>query len=196
MAKPKKAAPSLLDQIQPADPAKKSKNPNVALEGSEAALVDDYRRVCAEMKNLESRKNDLNGQLRSIGQDHYAERAAEEGVLENLKLVGEEGSVTFIVQKNFAKVSEEAKETIDAEGFGKYIVRDQIQLRSGLSEEIQERVLQALAKEFGAKEALALFTTQYKVQETALVEIAKSGNKKVVLSAMQLLNPVQQIRTG
>ena len=196
MAKPKKAAPSLLDQIQPTDPSKKSKNPNIILESIDAKLVDDYRQVCLQMKNLESQKNEMNGRLRTLGQEHYAERADNEGVLENLKLLGEEGSVTYIVQKNCAKVSADAKETIDAEGLGQYVVKDQIQLCAGLSEQIQERILQSLAKEFGTKELTSLVTTQYKVQETALVEIAKTGNKKTILSALQLLNPVQQIRTG
>ena len=195
MAKAKKS-PSLLDQVSILAPSSaKSSNPLIVLEGERAALVDDYRSICAQMKNLEDKKDTLNAQVKEMGQDLYAGRAAD-GEMENLKLVGLSGAVIFIVQKNFGKVSEEAKVLIEAEGFGEYIERDQIQLRAGLNEVTQERILQALAKEFGSKETLDLVTTQYKVQESALVRIASQGRKALVLAALKILKPIQQIRTS
>lgn len=191
MAKPKQ---SLLDKIEVANPSKQSKNPNIPLEGKQAELVDDYRDVCVQMKNIEAKKDALYAQVKEIGQDLYAERAAG-GEMENLKLVGNEGAVTFMVQKNFGKVSEEAKEIIEAQGMGECIERDQIQLKAGLDDATQERILMAVAKEFGQKEALAMFSTQYKVKENALVTIAAKGKKALVMAALKFLKPVQQIRT-
>jgi hypothetical protein len=198
MPKPKKSAasiPSLLDQIETKNPAKKSQNPQIVLEDNQAELVDEYRTVCAQIKDLEARKNSLNSEVKEIGQDLYASRAVM-GQFENLKLVGNTGAVTFIVQNNFKTVSEEKKQVLEVEGLGEYIERDQIQLRDGLDAKTQERILQALAKEFGIKEALSLFETQYKVKDNALSEIASKGKKELVTSAFKLLEPVQQIRTS
>ena len=192
MAKAKK---SLLDQVSILEPSsQKSSNPQIELQGAQADLIDQYREICAQVKNFEAKKEDLNSQVKEIGQDLYAGRAAS-GEMENIKLLGHTGAVTFIVQKNFSKVSEEAKATIIAEGFGDYIERDQIQLAAGLDPAIQERILKALIKEFGDKEAFGLVTTQYKVQENALSLIAQKGKKALVTAALKFLKPIQQLRT-
>lgn len=191
MAKPKK---SLLDQVNVQPKAQSSKNPTIALDRNDSRAVDSYVPVAQRFKEIEAEKSLAYGAVKDVGQAAYAERAAKGG-FENPRLVGEEHSVLYIVQDSFNAVSAEKKIMLEQAGLSEYIERDQIQLVSGLDEKMQERILKALAAEFGQKEALALVATQYKVRDGALKDYArKNPIKEKILAAMKLLDPRQQVR--
>ena len=193
MAK-KTAAISLAD-IAVKEPGKsKGKNPIVAVQGETAERIVEYKKIQEEMKALKARQDDIGGLIRDEAKSLWMDRAIA-GQTENIKLDAEgEAQLTFIVMDSYAKVSEEAKASIDAAGLGEYIERDQIQLVDDLSEETQARVLKALVAEFGKDRAVGLLQTQYVVKKGSLLSIVAEGSRKVVTAAFELLRPTTQLR--
>jgi hypothetical protein len=191
-----KKAKSLLDQVPVATPgAQKKSAPSVVLSSAQKTLVDLYCDAARRFKEAETEKEQLGAEVKLFAREKFSENAAQKGEPTNMKFQGDDGSINYIVMKRFGAVSEEQKTVIEAAGFGEFVEKSQIQLQDGLTGSDQERILKALAKEFGTERALQLVRNQYVVNPTALEAVAAEGKVARVQEAIQFLRPVEQLRT-
>jgi len=193
----KSPAKSLLDQVSITEgSAKKSATPQMVLSATEKTLIDRYCAAQKRFKEAETEKEQVGSEVKEFARDKFVSNAASSCAVSNLKLQGVNGSVQFIVMKRFGTVEEGQKAAIDSAGLGKFVERDQIQLKDGIPDEDQERILSALAKEFGKEKALSLVTTRFKVNVESMTILAATGKAEKIQAGMQFLKPVEQLRAS
>jgi hypothetical protein len=167
-------------------------------KGVVASAVDQYAELAAQIKNLEGKqdgfKDTVLGEVKMV----FAKRVFD-GITGNLKILGNDESVTFITQNSGSGLSKSEIKEIAAE-FGKKAAdslteEDLASLKFKpdfiASADNQKRMYAALAKEFSSEELAGMFQpTMFKVTataiESAVVHVKSADELKKLYTALKL----------
>jgi len=159
-----------------ASKASKSSLASHQTKGSVAASVDQYASLHGQIKLLEGQQEKFKNEVVAEAKSAFAKRVFD-GMTGNLKILGNDESVTFITQNSGSGLTGEDLETIATE-FGKKAVAalteadlGSLKFKSDFisSSDNQKRMFDALAKAFSSDELAEMFQPiTHKVKATAI----------------------------